>query len=406
MKIHSVPKILLKLHKNRAEIDLNPEYQRGKVWSKDKKQLLMDTILKDMHIPPIYFRVLDNGYYECVDGQQRLTAIFDFFEGEYPLSKKYSGEKGGLYFNDLIKIKVNSRTLRDKFEDYELLVFEIINTSDSEIREMFKRLQKGMPLTAGEKLKAEAGAIHDFILGLTKSKFFQEIINVRDYRGAYYQMCSQILALEMFGIKDVKFKILEEMHTNYGDLDSNSNEVQQVKKVINFLSRTFNDKTPELHTRAGIISLYLLTSKTMKEYSLKDKEDLIKDFVIDFQDKLREAQEKENNPELSKFLNAVSHSSDGANSIKTRHGILMKYFLLFAKDLEPLDVNRDFNELERIAIFRKNNGICQDCKEKVEYDDFHADHIVPHIRGGKTTLENGQVLCDKCNLSKGAKEDL
>jgi len=81
----------------------------------------------------------------------------------------------------------------------------------------------------------------------------------------------------------------------------------------------------------------------------------------------------------------------------------VKYFLLFAKDLEPLDANRDFNEFERIAIFRKNDGICQDCKKKVEYDDFHADHIISHTRGGKTTIENGQVLCSKCNLSKGAK---
>ena len=48
-------------------------------------------------------------------------------------------------------------------------------------------------------------------------------------------------------------------------------------------------------------------------------------------------------------------------------------------------------------------GICQKCKQKVEYDDFHADHITLHSRGGKTTIENGQVLCSKCNLSKGAK---
>ena len=34
-----------------------------------------------------------------------------------------------------------------------------------------------------------------------------------------------------------------------------------------------------------------------------------------------------------------------------------------------------------------------------EYD-WHADHIVAWIRGGKTTLDNGQVLCAKCNLKK------
>lgn len=396
MEIHSHPRLLLKLHKRRSEIDLSPEYQRGVVWSKDKQQLLMDTILKKMHIPPIYFRVLHDGYYECVDGQQRCTAIFDFFDNKYPLSKKYSPEFAGKYFKEL------PSNIRDLFDDYEVMVFEINNASDEEIREMFDRLQRGMPLTAGEKLNARAGRMHDFISELTQSNFFKDIVIVRDYRGAYYQMCSQILALEMFGIKDVKFKILEDMHIKNKDLDINAKAPTQVKKVINFLSRAFDEKTPELHTRAGIVSLYLLISTIMKEYSLKDKENLIKDFVIYFQEKLREAEEKEDNPELLKYLNAISHSSDGANSIRTRHDILMNYFLLFAKDLEPLDTNRDFTEVERIAIYRKNDGICQNCREKVEYGDFHADHINPHSRGGKTTIENGQVLCSKCNLSKGA----
>jgi len=396
MEIHPHPKILLKLHRRRSEIELSPEYQRAVVWSKDKQQLLIDTILKKMHIPPIYFRVLENGYYECVDGQQRCTSIFDFFDNKFPLSKKYSPEFAGKYFKEL------PSNIRDLFDDYEIMVFEINNANDDEIREMFDRLQRGMPLTAGEKLNARAGKMHDFISELTQTRFFKEIVNVRNYRGAYYQMCSQILALEMFGIKDVKFRILENMHKENKDLDINEKIPTQVKKVINFLSRAFESKTPELHTRAGIVSLYLLISTIMKEYSLKDKEDLIKDFVIYFQDKLREAVEKDNNPELLKFLNAISHSSDGANSIRTRHEILINYFLLFAKDLEPLDTNRDFTEIERIAIYRKNKGICQECDKKVEYDDFHADHIKPHSRSGKTTIKNGQVLCSKCNLSKGA----
>src|SRR5271157_341134 len=134
-------------------------------------------------------------------------------------------------------------------------------------------------------------------------------------------MCSQILALETYGIKDVKFTVLEELHANYKDLDLDSKEVQQVKKVLNFLSRAFEKKTPELHNRAGIVSLYLLVSELMKEYSIKNKEKLVRDFVIDFQNKLREAEEKEDNLELIKYLNAVSHSSDSANSIKTRHEV-------------------------------------------------------------------------------------
>jgi len=80
MEIQHIPKMLLKIYKMRAKIDLSPEYQRGKVWSKEKQQLLLDSIFRKMHVPQVYLRVPDNGYYEYVDGQQRLTAIFDFFE--------------------------------------------------------------------------------------------------------------------------------------------------------------------------------------------------------------------------------------------------------------------------------------------------------------------------------------
>jgi len=31
---------------------------------------------------------------------------------------------------------------------------------------------------------------------------------------------------------------------------------------------------------------------------------------------------------------------------------------------------------------------------------WHADHVVPHSKGGATTIENGQALCPSCNQSK------
>ncbi|NER96676.1 MAG: HNH endonuclease [Symploca sp. SIO1B1] len=33
----------------------------------------------------------------------------------------------------------------------------------------------------------------------------------------------------------------------------------------------------------------------------------------------------------------------------------------------------------------------------------NADHIVPFAHGGLTTWENLQLLCPRCNLSKGDK---
>lgn len=34
---------------------------------------------------------------------------------------------------------------------------------------------------------------------------------------------------------------------------------------------------------------------------------------------------------------------------------------------------------------------------------FHADHVVPFVKSGATITMNGQALCARCNLSKGAK---
>lgn len=48
-------------------------------------------------------------------------------------------------------------------------------------------------------------------------------------------------------------------------------------------------------------------------------------------------------------------------------------------------------------------GLCCD-SERVRWDEWHCDHRVPWISGGKTTVENGQVSCVACNQKKGANK--
>lgn len=63
---------LYSLNRRRNQINTNPDYQRPSVWTKNQKQLLMDSILHDYDIPKIYLHEVEKEKYDVVDGQQRI----------------------------------------------------------------------------------------------------------------------------------------------------------------------------------------------------------------------------------------------------------------------------------------------------------------------------------------------
>lgn len=63
---------------------------------------------------------------------------------------------------------------------------------------------------------------------------------------------------------------------------------------------------------------------------------------------------------------------------------------------------RSFTSSQRVELFNKSGGQCQSCGTDITLTDFHADHIIPWSKGGKTKLSNGQALCSSCNLSKSS----
>ena len=56
-------------------------------------------------------------------------------------------------------------------------------------------------------------------------------------------------------------------------------------------------------------------------------------------------------------------------------------------------------EQVRIEVWRRDGGKCVKCgsRENLEYD-----HIIPISKGGSNTARNIELLCEKCNRSKGA----
>ncbi len=82
-----------------GELDLNPFYQRGLVWTLKQKQKYIINLFEDkaeFH-PTIILNGLEKEIrFEMLDGKQRFSAILGFIDNEFKL-------ENGYYFKDLIK---------------------------------------------------------------------------------------------------------------------------------------------------------------------------------------------------------------------------------------------------------------------------------------------------------------
>jgi hypothetical protein len=65
---------------------LSPEYQRRHRWSQDQQSLLIESLIMNVPIPPIFLYEYDYSKYEVMDGLQRLTAIHEFYTDRFTLS--------------------------------------------------------------------------------------------------------------------------------------------------------------------------------------------------------------------------------------------------------------------------------------------------------------------------------
>ena len=125
----------------RGEIISRTFFQRKEKWNNQKKSRLIESLLLNIPIPLVYMRERSEGKIEVIDGQQRLEAIFDFFNNHYPLTgltllKHLNGK-------NLKDLKTKDTALLRKLEEFELSVMVIKNESPPEMEmEIFKRLNQ------------------------------------------------------------------------------------------------------------------------------------------------------------------------------------------------------------------------------------------------------------------------
>lgn len=135
-----------------TELSIQPKYQRRRTsWPTNAKTALIDTIMNNFPLPPIYLRDYVNNEgkrrKEIIDGQQRISTIVEFYRNEFGLTKNY-------FEQDLVGMTFSEFPNEDKqmFEDFEVSFISIRGASESDIISIFSRLNSfSLPLNTQEK---------------------------------------------------------------------------------------------------------------------------------------------------------------------------------------------------------------------------------------------------------------
>ena len=141
--------------KARGELIISPSFQRRLVWSQRGKSYLIDTIVRGMPIPPIFIRQVVHPsrrltVREVVDGQQRISAILDFINGEFTVLPSHNPDIAKQKYDAL------SEHVQEAILSYSLSVNVLNVNSDAEVLDVFARLNSySFPLNAAEKLNAK-----------------------------------------------------------------------------------------------------------------------------------------------------------------------------------------------------------------------------------------------------------
>ncbi len=376
----------------------NTEFQRGEVWNLPRKQKLIDSILRGYNINTIFFRQLSDGRFECLDGQQRLKTILkEFLNDKFPINPKITPE-----FNRKTYFSEFPESLKSKIKNYPMYTIIFYTDKDDETCKIFLRLQEGLPLNSAEKLNAMIGFLRNEILELSKHPFIKRL-GIKNYRFAHRYILAQTYLMTLRNqITDVKFRNLLEIYDTYKQTRPPPKVAETIEKTFRLLDRSFNEDAKTICFKADFISLYLFAKSLIENYVTDKIEDNLKGFFIQFLVKVGEVEssEREEDAAYYDYKTYRKSSADSRNSIEKRFNIILSKFLEFTPDIKPKDPTRGFNYWEKLAIYRRDKGICRMCDKKIPFEEGSVDHKIPHSKGGPTTIVNGQWLCKKCNLKK------
>lgn len=335
-------------------LNIRPEYQREFVYDEAKRNAVITTILKGFPLNVMYWVKNNNGTFEVLDGQQRTISFCQYVNNDFSLNNRA--------FNNL------TATEQDEILDYKCMVYFCEGT-DKEKLEWFKTIN-----IAGEKLfdqELRNAVYTGKWLTSAKQKFSKSKCAAYSLANHYIigsPIRQDYLETAIAWINNGKIEEYMSIHQH----DPNANELWlYFLAVINWVETTFIKYRKEMK---GINWGMLYNTYKDKQFDTSALEEEIKKLMMD-------------------------------DDVTNKKGI---YFYVLTRNEKYLNI-RAFTESQKRVVYERQNGNCPHCiaenRDKVhyEFEEMEADHIKPWSEGGKTEINNCQLLCKEHNRKKSDK---
>lgn len=313
---------------------MDPPYQRqSEIWTLDKRQLLIDSLLNGFDLPKLYLHefypektIKTKAFrYAVIDGKQRLTSIWQFIGNDLALADDFvyfrdpTIKLAGLTYKELGE---KHPTIRDIFNGTTLPIISVITDDTELIEEMFSRLNDGVPLNAAEKRNTFGGPAPLAIRRISAASFFTAKLPFTNRRYRHFDLAAKFLFFAAQGNTPHDSKRLQ-LDSFVKDCKANGKtKVAAAEKlaasVLKSMAAIFVKDDPLLQS-VGMVTLYYLL--------FAQRSDVKRSKLIKF-DKLRRQNRDaaEQDSEEAKFelleFDRLTQSPNDASAIKYRLKVL------------------------------------------------------------------------------------
>lgn len=228
------------------DIILDPDYQREYRWDTIRASRFIESLLLNIPIPTIFLSEEEDLTYSVIDGQQRLTTLYNYVKlDEFPLEGlQIRGDLNELKFSDLDK-----RDQGKLLKQY-LRCIVILNDSDPQIKfDVFERLNSGSSSLTDQEIRncIYRGTFNNLIKNLGKDEVFLNLLMLpqKDSKN----MASAEYVLRFFAYKldfDNYDGSLKEFLNRFMKSKKNSNDLEKENKLfintITLIQKVFGNK--------------------------------------------------------------------------------------------------------------------------------------------------------------------